>query len=269
MPTLAEQYEAARKANEERYAQAMQIYDKIISQYRPGGAFQTAQLEELERRKGRETGREMQQMISSGMYGTTTAAGIPRRWEAEVGVPARLKLEDIMMQRLSQAQVGKAGFIERREDVYPDVRTMAGYTAQAAAARPTTTVFPQMGPGPLERSRMLFGGATTTAPTTAAPSPTQVAEPARRTTPTEPAPRPGTPADLWAKGQWQQPRPLEDIMAGVTYAWAGQGGAGGEADYQEYVSAVKSLTPTAQVISQELWERIGKPSGASYLARYR
>lgn len=137
MPTITQEYEAARKANEERYAQAMQIYDEIISRYRPGGEFQKAQLGELEKRKTRETGQEMQQMISGGLYGTTTAAGIPRRWEAEVGAPSRLKLEDIMMQRLSQAQVGKAGFMERREDVYPDVGRYAGY-AGATAAQPRT-----------------------------------------------------------------------------------------------------------------------------------
>jgi len=75
----------------------------------------------------------MQQMISSGLYGTTTAAGAGRRWEEAVGAPARLRLEDIMMQRLSQAQVGKAGFMERIEEPYPDYAMMAGLMQQGAA----------------------------------------------------------------------------------------------------------------------------------------
>lgn len=135
--TIGQEYQSARRANEMRYAQAMSIYDEIIKRYQPGGTFGQAALGQLEKQKVRDVGKETQQMISSGLYGTTTTAGLPGKWEAEVGAPARLRLEDIMMERLSQAQIGKAGFIERREDVYPDVGRYAGYAQQTAAAAPT------------------------------------------------------------------------------------------------------------------------------------
>lgn len=134
---ITQEYEAARAANERRYTQAMSIYDEIIKRYQPGGTFGQAALGQLEKQKVRDVGTETQQMISSGLYGTTTTAGLPSKWEAEVGAPSRLRLEDIMMERLSQAQIGKAGFIERREDVYPDVGGYAGY-AQQTAAKPST-----------------------------------------------------------------------------------------------------------------------------------
>ena len=110
----------ARAANIKREKELREMYGKIEERYAPGGAFQKGALAEIETAKTRGVGQEMQQLISSGMYGTTTAAGIPSRWEAEVGTPARLKLEDISMQRLTQAEMAKAGFIERIQEPYPD-----------------------------------------------------------------------------------------------------------------------------------------------------
>ena len=132
---ISAEYSAARRANELRYAQLMNIYNRVIARTQPGGAFEKAGLAEIETARTKGVGQETQQMISSGMYGTTTTAGIGRGWEKEVGAPARLRLEDIMERRLTEAQLGKAGAIERREDVYPDVGTYAQYTSQAAAAR--------------------------------------------------------------------------------------------------------------------------------------
>ena len=128
------QYKEALAANEKRYAQAMAIYDEIISRYSPGGGFGKAALGQLEEQKVRDVGEETQAQISGGLFGTSVTAGLGTKWESEVGAPARLRLEDIMMERLSQAQLGKAGFIERREDVYPDVGAAAGYAAQAGGA---------------------------------------------------------------------------------------------------------------------------------------
>lgn len=153
---IQQEYLSARQANEQRYAQAMSIYDEIIKRYQPGGTFGKAALGQLEKEKTRAVGRETQQMISSGLYGTTTTAGLPTKWEAEVGAPSRLRLEDIMMERLSQAQVGKAGFIERREDVYPDVGAYAGYAGREAAAKPATT-WGEYDPNYMQS---LFGGLT-------------------------------------------------------------------------------------------------------------
>jgi len=65
---------------------------------------------------------------------------------------------------------------------------------------------------------------------------------------------------IWGESeQWRSEQP----------EWAtGDIGTTGDA-YQEYVSAVKSLTPSAKVISRSEWERQGSPSGSTYLARYR
>ena len=121
---ISAQQASATRANLQRYSQIMDIYNRVISRAQPGGAFQKAGLAQIETAKTKGVGQETQSLISGGMFGTTTAAGVGRKWEAEVGAPARLRLEDIMEQRLTTAQLGKAGAIERREDVYPDYSSL-------------------------------------------------------------------------------------------------------------------------------------------------
>lgn len=111
---------AAKKANITRQKRIEKLYSEMLGMVRPGGAFEKRGLADIERQKTRGIGHEIQQMISGGLYGTTTAAGVGRRWEAEVGAPARLRLEDVMQQRQLGVMGQKAGFLERIEDVYPD-----------------------------------------------------------------------------------------------------------------------------------------------------
>lgn len=140
MADLAAEYERltkkARQANERRMREIGAIHDEIIRRYQPGGSFITGGTKLLEEQKGRETGKAMQQLISSGLYGTTGAAGLGRQWEAEVGAPARFKLEDVAMERLSSAQLGKASFLEGIQQPYPDYSALF-QASQAQAQRPT------------------------------------------------------------------------------------------------------------------------------------
>lgn len=117
---MSAQQTSANQANLQRYSQMMDIYNQVIARSQPGGAFQKAGLAQIESAKTKGVGQETQSLISGGMFGTTTAAGVGRKWEAEVGAPARLRLEDVMEQRRTTAQLAKAGAIERREDVGPN-----------------------------------------------------------------------------------------------------------------------------------------------------
>lgn len=143
-----QQAQQAAAANEQRYQQALEIYDEIIRRYQPGGTFEARALEQLGARKTAEVGSAAQQMISSGLYGTEAGAGLGMAWERAVGTPARLSLEDIMMQRLSQAQMGKVGFMERREDVYPSADLLTQLALRAGQAAPTTYTATGGGGGP-------------------------------------------------------------------------------------------------------------------------
>jgi len=120
----------ALAANKARETEIRGIYADIIGQGQ--GAALTAGLAEIEQGKTQAIGAGTQQMISSGLYGTTTAASIPVQAEQTAGLQ-RLKLEDILQQRTTQAKLGLAGFAERIETPYPDYSMlMQAYIAQGS-----------------------------------------------------------------------------------------------------------------------------------------
>jgi len=133
-------------ANTQREGEIRNIYDEIIRRYQPGGSFETKSLAELDRLKKRSVneqfGQSEQQAISGGMFGVQrpTRAGMGVEWEEKVGAPARLSLEDVLMQRLSGAQQSKASFIEGIQDVGPslsDIFNMA-QAGQSSAGQYST-----------------------------------------------------------------------------------------------------------------------------------
>jgi len=154
---------AARAANIARQQRIETIFDEIIGRFRPGGAYGAGMEAQIARGKTRDVAAGMQQLVSSGLYGTTLAAGLPKKWEEEVGMPARQKLEDIRMERLSEAQMGKAGFLERIQEPYPDYAPfmqaaagagqVAGYGGGIAGGRTVTRTMEQ-GPSPWEAGFM-------------------------------------------------------------------------------------------------------------------
>lgn len=131
----------AQAANVARQKKIEAIMDEIIARYQPGGGFGAGYKAELETQKTKEVGAGTQALISSGLYGTEMGAGVGRAWEASVGAPARLKLEDIRYEALSKAQLEKAGFLERIEEPYPDYGMLAQLASQAAnVAQPISSM---------------------------------------------------------------------------------------------------------------------------------
>jgi len=138
--SLIDQFTVAQKkaeaANEARYQQLLGIAGDVEKLFGEGygAGFKT----ELERAKTRDMASSMQGLVSSGLGGTTRAAGLGKKWEEEIGVPSRLKLEDIIAEKQFGAKQFKAGIIERRTDTYPDYNAlMQGISA--AYSTPQTT----------------------------------------------------------------------------------------------------------------------------------
>lgn len=121
---ISRQQASARQANVARRGQIESIYGNMLGMVQPGGAFEKRGLADIARQKTKTVGEETQGLISGGMFGTTTTAGLGRKFEANVGAPARLRLEDIMQQRQLGVMGQKAGFLERIEDVYPDYSSL-------------------------------------------------------------------------------------------------------------------------------------------------
>jgi hypothetical protein len=124
----------AKADNLAREKEIRGIYDSIISRYEPGGAFEQSQLQQLGVQRAQGVGQATQNLVSSGLYNTTKAAGVGNAWERDVGTPARMRLEDIMTTRRNEAQGEKAGFIERITNAYPSTDPlMAAANAQGFA----------------------------------------------------------------------------------------------------------------------------------------
>lgn len=117
---FAAQEAAANRANMQRANQVSSILNQNINAYSPTGSYATAMLKDIERQKKVGITGETQQMISSGLYGTTTTAGLGQKWESSYATPARMKLEDYLTSRQSEARSALASFIERIEQPYPD-----------------------------------------------------------------------------------------------------------------------------------------------------
>ncbi|KKN18000.1 hypothetical protein LCGC14_0960260 [marine sediment metagenome] len=114
------QYAEARAANEQRYGEAKNIYEQIIGLFSPGGEFGKGFEAQIGRAKTKSVAQGTQALVSSGLYGTTQTAGLAKKFEEEVGMPARLQMEDVRISKYAGAMGAKAGMIERREDEYPD-----------------------------------------------------------------------------------------------------------------------------------------------------
>jgi len=87
----------------------------LLSRYAPGGEFGRGQEALLGRAKTKGVADISQGLVSAGLAGTTMAAGAGKKWEEEVGMPARLQLEDIRSQRYSDIALNLAGYLERKE----------------------------------------------------------------------------------------------------------------------------------------------------------
>ncbi len=130
-----EQQASANAANEQRFQQGLEIFDRIIQQNEAGGTLQAATEAAISRGRTKSVAQGTQALVTAGLSNTTQAAGLGKKFEEEVGVPARLQAADIRQQRLSQAQRDKAGFIERREDTGPSFSDIAGLATSIGAGQ--------------------------------------------------------------------------------------------------------------------------------------
>ncbi len=112
MAALEKKQTAATKAREK---QISAIYDSIISMFGAGGSYGQGVLASLDRQKTQDVASAAQSMVDTGLYGTTTTAGLGKKWEEEIGVPSRMKLEDVKAEKLSTAKLGKAQFLTNIE----------------------------------------------------------------------------------------------------------------------------------------------------------
>jgi len=113
-------FDEAKAANLKRYDEGMGIYDQVASLYTPGGQYGQGAMASYERGKTRSRASAYQGLVNAGMANLTKGTGFDKSYEEEVGTPFRLNLNDMRTGAYGGALKDKAGFIERREDSYPD-----------------------------------------------------------------------------------------------------------------------------------------------------
>ena len=101
------------------------LLDEIIQMYGPEGKYGQGTLAMLEQQKQRDVASASQALVSSGLSNTTMPAGLAKKWESEVGMPSRMKLEDVRYGHLAQAIGAKAQFVSDIEDENLDYRMLS------------------------------------------------------------------------------------------------------------------------------------------------
>ena len=92
---------AAESGGSNVSADARSALQRAMDQYRPGGGFSKGVEAALERGRIKSEASGMQNLVSSGLAGTTMAAGLGKKYEEEVASPARARMESIRAEKIS------------------------------------------------------------------------------------------------------------------------------------------------------------------------
>lgn len=108
---------AAREANLARETEVRGTWDELIGE--GFGAARALGESKIARGYTQERGLGMKSLIDTGMYSTTNLVSV-EQGAAKNKEESMLMLEDILKRRTNELKLGKAAFVERIEDPYPD-----------------------------------------------------------------------------------------------------------------------------------------------------
>ena len=109
--SLADMQEKQNVETKKREEEVRSYFDQIIKMYEPGGGFGKGMEAVLDRQKMQSTAQGTQALVSSGLANTTQQAGLGKKFEEEVGMPTRMKLEDLRTQNYASAIGQKAQMV--------------------------------------------------------------------------------------------------------------------------------------------------------------
>ena len=90
---------------------AMSALDRAMAHYREGGGYGAGVEAGLERGETKAVASGMQNLVSAGLASTTQAGGLSKKYQEEVAMPARAKVEETRAQAISGLEVMKAQII--------------------------------------------------------------------------------------------------------------------------------------------------------------
>ena len=107
--------------------------EKAISYYSPEGGYGKGVEAGLERGRVKTVASGMQGLVSAGLAGTTMAGGLGKKYEEEVAMPARARVEETRAQAISGLQVLKAQITQGATEA-ARTRALQKYLAQLQAS---------------------------------------------------------------------------------------------------------------------------------------
>ncbi len=141
---------------------ARSAFGKAIAQYQPGGGFGKGVESALGRSRTKAMASGMQSLVSSGLSGTTTAAGLGKKFEEEVGMPTRMGVEEARAGNLSRLYASLAGMeqsgFESAQSRMPRFTGGGGGGRSLAGSAGRGGGVPSYGPSWLRNSRGVSGG---------------------------------------------------------------------------------------------------------------
>ncbi|GAI23362.1 unnamed protein product, partial [marine sediment metagenome] len=91
---------------------ASEALQRAMAYYAPGGGYGAGVEAGLERGRTRAVAGGMQSLVSAGLAGTTMAAGLGKKYEEEVAMPARARVEETRAGAISGLEAMKAQIIQ-------------------------------------------------------------------------------------------------------------------------------------------------------------
>lgn len=92
--------------------EARTAIERAIARYAPGGGFGKGVEAALERGRTKAVTGGMQALVSAGLAGTTRPAGLAKKYEEEVGMPTRARVEETRAGAISGLETLKAQVIQ-------------------------------------------------------------------------------------------------------------------------------------------------------------
>ena len=103
LDTLYKDYTAGQQQKEGMFSKGVGALESYADVFKPGGAYGKSVEATIGRGEKRAVTSGMQNIVSAGLSNTTMPLHLQQTYEEEIGMPARLRGEDIRMERLGGA----------------------------------------------------------------------------------------------------------------------------------------------------------------------
>lgn len=100
LSTMYREYTAGREQEEARFGKGVEALESYADIFRPGGEYGAGIEAMIGRGEKKAVAGGMQSLVSAGLAGTTMPMHLQQTYQEEIGMPTRMRAEDVRMERL-------------------------------------------------------------------------------------------------------------------------------------------------------------------------